>query len=89
MFKKWKGETIRTPETRCLACSKPINMATGISEKDLTPDPGDVTICFHCGYIMAFNEDLTLRELTAEEKEEAMAEERVRIALSDVKKYMN
>jgi hypothetical protein len=31
------------------------------------PRLGDITVCFYCGHIMGFTDDLQLRELTDEE----------------------
>jgi hypothetical protein len=36
-------------------------------EADGGPSPGDFTVCIYCGHIMAFADDLTLRELTGDE----------------------
>jgi hypothetical protein len=43
-----------------------VDAATGVAE-DGGPRPGNITICFACGHIMAFTSDMTLRELTGEE----------------------
>jgi hypothetical protein len=42
-----------------------------------TPGPGDITLCIYCGHIMAFADDLTLRELTNEEIYEVAGDERI------------
>jgi hypothetical protein len=43
-----------------------VDAATSVSGEH-GPHPGNITICFACGHIMAFANDLTLRELTDEE----------------------
>jgi hypothetical protein len=53
------------PICNCLNCKIDLNEATLINGDKLRG--GDVAICFFCGYIMAVNDDLTLRELTQEE----------------------
>jgi hypothetical protein len=51
------------PPCRCLDCGK-LHDAALSSEGDLSPTPGDMTICIECHHLMAFADDLTLRELT-------------------------
>jgi len=41
--------------------------ATSEAYGDRTPSAGDASMCLMCGHIMVFNEDLTVREPTAEE----------------------
>lgn len=44
----------------CPACGRPIEMATGIGE-GVVPEPGAFSVCFECGEISRFTDDLTLR----------------------------
>ena len=44
---------------------------------DDAPSPGDITVCLHCGHIMAFDDGLKLRELTAEEAHEIAGDKRI------------
>ncbi len=44
-----------------------MDAASDPTDDDAVPEPGDVTICIGCGYLMTFNDDLTFRELTEEE----------------------
>ena len=60
---------MRVPLGNCLNCSKPLDAAASL-ESDDPPRPDDITVCFYCGYIMAFTEDFKLRKLTQEEMEE-------------------
>ena len=46
---------------------------------DSAPVPGDITICIYCGYLMAFTDDMTFRELTEEEIKEVPLVEVARI----------
>lgn len=61
-------EAVMVPSS-CTACGTPLDRATGVDTDD-NPNPGDVTICFRCGHIMAFATDLTMRELTDTEAKE-------------------
>jgi hypothetical protein len=62
------GETSHTmPSCVCLACGKILNAASMVNGND-RPSPGSITICaFGCGHIMAFADDLSMRELTDKE----------------------
>ncbi len=60
--------TTRTPESRCPRCKCLLSAAM---DADMTsprkPQGGEITICIECGKILAFNDDLSLREPTPEE----------------------
>jgi hypothetical protein len=44
---------------------------------DAAPSPGDFTICFRCGHVMTFGDDLKLRALTGAEIEELAGDPRL------------
>lgn len=52
-------------------------MRRGGAYEDLVPKPGDITMCLACGHLMAFNRDLTLRNLTEDEQAEAQTDPRI------------
>ena len=56
-------KTSDIPASPCLSCGKR-NDATTSCFGDNVPSAGDVTVCFYCGHIMVFNNDLTLRNPT-------------------------
>lgn len=56
-------ETFRTPKRAAPCCGKVLDAATGTDR----PSPADVSVCFECGSLLVFNDDLTLRILTAPE----------------------
>jgi hypothetical protein len=62
-------KSTRTPECICPSCGKVFDMATDATS-DETPSPGDITICLTCGHLMAFTDDMTVRELTPKEMHE-------------------
>jgi hypothetical protein len=45
--------------------------------EDAVPRPGDITLCLYCGHIMAFADDLTLRELNDEEAHDIAGDPRM------------
>lgn len=60
----------KIPEATCLSCGARANMAVGMFGDDSTPEPNQKTMCVQCGYPMAFDDNLQLRELTSEEMKE-------------------
>ena len=55
------------PQNICPQCG---NHNTGASmDEDASPVAGDISICFYCGYVSVFNEDLSLRAITTDEKQ--------------------
>ena len=55
------------PVNHCVACGTELDRATSVCS-DISPAPGDCTICITCGNLMAFTEALTLRPLTEAER---------------------
>jgi len=71
------GKISRTKKNSpCPNCGKELNSACGLDSED-GPSPGDFTVCIGCGYILAFTEDLGVRELTGEEAIEAAGREEI------------
>jgi hypothetical protein len=67
----------KTPVCACLSCGKVFDMATDMTSDDAPSSSGDVTICLYCGHLMAFNDDLTVRELTPQEMHAVAGDPRV------------
>jgi hypothetical protein len=61
----------------CLNCARAVESSTCVSERDVQPSSGDITICFYCGHIMAFADDLSLRKLTNKEMHEVAGDKRI------------
>lgn len=57
--------TVKVPPSPCLSCRRINDMASGFGKRG--PKPGDYTRCYKCGHPMAFNDDLTLRNVTGKE----------------------
>jgi transcription elongation factor Elf1 len=71
------GSDHRLPrQPTCPSCGKLLDGAAGVAT-DARPEPGDVSVCVYCGHLMAFADDLTLRELTAAEMHEIAGDERI------------
>lgn len=68
----------------CLACEHKMDLAAHIGG-NRTPDAGDITICIVCAHVMAFNDGLTFRELTAEEQKEVFDDVRVQRVVMAIK----
>jgi hypothetical protein len=56
-----------TPEARCPNCGYLVDAATEWSDQSHKPEPNDISICFICGHISAFDDNMHLRELTDSE----------------------
>ena len=67
------GPRHRLPQSSCLACGERLAAAAAVDHDD-PPKPGSCTVCFACGHIMAFDESLRLRELTADEMHDIAAD---------------
>ena len=59
--------TTRLFESECLGCGKLLGAAADPTDDDAVPEPGDITICIGCGYLMVFADDLTFREIREDE----------------------
>jgi len=60
-------DAFRVPENTCLSCGQKLDSAARIEGDAEKPEPGNCTICMHCGHLMAFADDMTLRELNDQE----------------------
>lgn len=47
---------------KCPSCGDEITASTGVNGATL-PKPGDITVCFNCGHVAAYADDLTIRAL--------------------------
>jgi hypothetical protein len=56
--------------TDCPNCGKKLDAATCVTDDGARPSPDDLTICFYCGHLMAFADDLSFRKLTDDEMHE-------------------
>lgn len=53
-------------ETTCLHCGE--LHSTHINPGDTAPQPGDIVICWHCGYTASYGPTLQLVPLTLEQQ---------------------
>ena len=56
-------KSLRLPPHNCPSCYRVLTAATSATGDEM-PRPGNITICFYCGHIMAFAKDMSLRSLT-------------------------
>ena len=76
------------PKCKCPKCGDLLDAATDMFGGD-QPKPGDITVCLHCGHVMAFTELLVLRELTDDERHEADDDARVKLLEKNRRIVMN
>lgn len=69
--------THRVPDTICVNCGKALNGAT-LTVGDAAPSAGDLSMCLYCGHLMAYTDDLTLRNLTRQEMHEVAGDPHIR-----------
>lgn len=73
---------VSVPPHKCELCGDVNDMT---SHADKSPEEGNLSICWNCGMLTIFQEDLTQRKLTPEELEEYQASP----SWSQVAKAMN
>jgi hypothetical protein len=67
MKKILKGKVM--PDCHCLNCDHNVNRAAAVDD-DISPSPGDATICLYCSHIMIFTDDMGMRNPNDEELSE-------------------
>ncbi len=63
------------PDSPCTSCGHVMNRCFSV-DADAAPSPGDFTLCIRCGHLMAFADDLALRDLTDAEVREVAGDRR-------------
>ena len=61
------GQPQHVKPSYCTVCKKILN-GTSCVDDEAKPGIGDFTICLYCGNVMAYDDDLLLRNLTNGEK---------------------
>ena len=59
------------PLDHCPNCGVPLDRVSHAADAKATPSPGDLTVCLYCAHLLAFDDELQMRELTEAEKVEA------------------
>ncbi|MCK1670354.1 hypothetical protein [Bradyrhizobium sp. 150] len=69
-MKKYRiGKSVQLKaKPQCRDCGELLDGATGVGAN--RPRPGNVSVCFYCGHISVFADDLSLREPNGEEMRE-------------------
>ena len=65
----------RAKAQHCPACNKELDATTSIQDESLLPKPGNLSICFYCGDMSEFDDNLDLRSLSQEQKAEIKKED--------------
>jgi hypothetical protein len=63
---KFPSKTTRHIESSCTNCGIVIDAST-IVGIERSPQPGNIGICMKCSHVMAYDENIKLRDLTDEE----------------------
>jgi|HubBroStandDraft_6_1064221.scaffolds.fasta_scaffold647247_2 hypothetical protein len=71
----------------CTNCGKVMDAASVAGKGDDTPTPGDITICFYCHHLMAFADDMTIRDLTDEEIKECAGDPTLVVAMKALARF--
>jgi len=58
-----------------------VHSAVAPTEGNAMPQPGDITMCVRCGFLMSFGRGLVLRRLSLRKLQEAMESPDVVLAL--------
>lgn len=80
---KTMSRSSKLPYTICTNCAKVLDGASSIVG-DHTPSPGDITVCIYCSHLMAYADDLTLREMTDAEMNEIAGNKKILTAMEVV-----
>jgi hypothetical protein len=70
------GASVKAIPSPCTGCGKVLDMAACV-DGDYSPEPGNITVCFTCGHLMAYNNNLKLRDLTDKEIIEVAGDRRI------------
>lgn len=76
--------TTNLPISKCPTCGYELDSASEmvhIAHKDIKPARGDFSLCFKCGEVLVFGEDLTLHLATLAELMDADCENMAAITL--------
>jgi hypothetical protein len=57
----------RLKPSACLGCGRLLDGATVTDGEDRRPHPGAVSVCFYCGHVQIFGDDMGFRQLTDDE----------------------
>ncbi len=55
------------PECNCPNCGHRFSAASSLDDASAKPSAGDFTVCIECAQLLAFDDDLRVRKITAEE----------------------
>ena len=78
------GTSQKVAPSACTACGKVLDGCSSV-DGEHKPKPGDITVCISCGHLMAFADDLTMRDLTDEEMHAIAGDPRI-IAIQRARK---
>ena len=71
-------------KSHCIKCGQQMDGATPLGG-GRGPQPADVAVCAYCGHLQAYDDDLTLRELTLAEALQCFDDPQIVMAQQAVK----
>ena len=79
--------SVRVPLSVCSNCGAQ-NTAAGefVGDGIGIPNPGDLSMCLHCGHLAAFDDNLRLRPITKKERRDALRDPNIRKILAAQKR---
>lgn len=72
---------------QCLKCKTKLEATTAVRSKTPGPTPGALSICWYCGALSMFDQDLNLRELTPEEQANVAADAKLQKFLKELERH--
>ena len=52
---------------KCLKCGKVLDGCSSLEDDTLSPNPGDITVCYYCGEIYKFSKELDIEAVSKSE----------------------
>jgi hypothetical protein len=84
------GETRVVPASPCTACGTINDRATGMTDNpadDPQAKPGDCCVCWKCGHVMTYDDNLILTDLSHEQVLRVAGDKRM-LAIQEVREWM-
>jgi hypothetical protein len=66
-MKRARRETPLDKPCLCPHCGAKLDASTELGEDDAAPIPGDYSMCLHCGCILIYKPDMTMRRAELED----------------------
>lgn len=74
------------PNAACINCGKDMDAASPVTG-GRAPQAGDIALCLYCRHLMAYGDDLRIRNLTDEEVIEVAGDREILLAMQMLEHY--